>query len=279
MRIGRSLKFWAYGAIAYGILCGALYVGQPRLIFFPDASFKATPATAGLVYDDVWLPVDTGQVHGWWIPAAEPTTPVVLYLHGNASNIGDLVNRALHYHRLGISFFAIDYRGYGRSSGPFPHEDQVYADADAAWRYLTDTRGIPPEAIVLHGQSLGGAIATEIAVRYPETAGLVLESAFTSMSAIVRHHTPVQLVPLEAMLTQRFDTLTKVRSLQMPILIMHGTTDQTIPVEMSQALYQAASEPKELQLIPQADHNTVSQVDETLYYQTIHHFVRRYATR
>jgi alpha-beta hydrolase superfamily lysophospholipase len=269
----RSLKTLAYGAIAYGLLCGVLYVGQTRLIFFPKATLEATPTTVELDYEDVWLSIDDEQVHGWWIPSGQPTAPVVLYLHGNASNIGDLVNRARNYHRLGIAVLLIDYRGYGQSTGSFPNEAQVYADADAAWRYLTVTRGIPADDIVLHGQSLGGAIATELATRYPEAAGLIIESAPTSMRAVIRHHIPVQLIPLEAMLTQEFDTLTKVRSLQMPVLIIHGTDDQTVPVQMSQQLYQAAPEPKTLQLIPQADHNTVSQTAPTLYYQSIHRFV------
>lgn len=259
----------------YLCLCLLLRWGQTRLMFFPDAEIKATPATVQLTYEEVWLPVSLGQVQGWWIPASDPTAPVVLYLHGNGSNLGDLVNRAARLHQCGAAVFLIDYRSYGHSWGVFPSEVSVYEDAAAAWQYLTRTRQIAPNQIVLYGQSIGGAVAIEMASRQPDAAGVVVESSLTSMRAMVARSIPAFLLPIDWILTQQFDSLSKIRALQVPILLIHGTADQTIPVTMSQALFAAAPEPKRLLLIPDADHDNVSRLGGALYLQEVQAFIQR----
>ncbi len=260
---------------SYLLLCLLLRWGQTRLMFFPSAQIQATPATVQLSYQEVWLSASRGQVQGWWIPAVSQTAPVVLYLHGNGSNLGDLVNRAARLHGMGAAVFLIDYRGYGRSWGVFPSEASVYEDAAAAWQYLTQTRQISAQQIVLYGQSIGGAVAIEIASRHPDAAGIIVESSFTSMRAMVTRSVPEFLLPIDWILTQQFDSLTKVRSLKVPILLIHGTADQTIPAPMSQALFIAAPEPKRLLLIPNADHDNVAQMGGALYLQEVEAFIRQ----
>ncbi|NJO80134.1 MAG: alpha/beta hydrolase [Cyanobacteria bacterium RM1_2_2] len=260
---------------SYLLLCLLLRWGQTRLMFFPSAQIQATPATVQLSYQEVWLSASRGQVQGWWIPAVSQTAPVVLYLHGNGSNLGDLVNRAARLHGMGAAVFLIDYRGYGRSWGVFPSETSVYEDAAAAWQYLTQTRQISAQQVVLYGQSIGGAVAIEIASRHPDAAGIIVESSFTSMRAMVTRSVLEFLLPIDWILTQQFDSLTKVRSLQVPILLIHGTADQTIPAPMSQALFAAAPEPKRLLLIPNADHDNVAQMGGALYLQEVEAFIRQ----
>jgi uncharacterized protein len=252
------------------------------------------------------------SVHGWWIPASEtpPSPPkawggarkgervratrqshrrtvaslralnkgglggVVLYLHGNGSNMGANVEHANRFHGLGLSVFAIDYRGYGKSQGDFPSESQVYEDAQLAWDYLVKQRGVNPNQIYIYGHSLGGAIAIDLAVRHPEAAGLIVEGSFTSTRAMVDFQKGLfWLFPIDWLLTQRFDSLSKVDRLQMPVLFIHGTADNVVPVEMSKKLFDAAPEPKQLYIVPDGGHNNVAQIGGAEYLQIVSQFL------
>lgn len=266
--------------LLYGGLCLAVYFGQNRLIFFPPRSIDATPAAVNLAYETVELPVENAIVTGWWIPAS-PNAPVLLYFHGNASNIGDLVNRAAQFHQMGLAVLLIDYRGYGASTGAFPSEESVFEDAIASWNYLVQTRKIPPDRIFLFGQSIGGAVAIDLASRQSQLGevpgGVIVESTFSSMRQMADVAGYSRFLPTDWLLTQSFDSLSKVRSLRSPILLIHGTADRTVPTVMSQILYDAAPQPKQLVLIPGATHNDVSRVGDRVYWQAIQQFVQKYS--
>ncbi|HEY9815504.1 MAG TPA: alpha/beta fold hydrolase [Candidatus Obscuribacterales bacterium] len=252
----------------YGALMLLLFAYQRRLIFHPSPTVTRTPAELGLAYDVIQLPYAQGRewVQGWWMPSDRPQAPTVLYLHGNGINMGANVEAAARFHALGLSVFMIDYRGYGESSGGFPSEQRVYEDADRAWHYLTDQRQIAPEHMVLYGHSLGGAIAIELAARHPDAGGLVIESSFTSMREMVTRATVYdRLFPIDWILTQRFDSLTKVRSLQSPVIYIHGTADPVVPSDLSAVLYDATAAPAELVWIPGANHNNVAEVGGDRY--------------
>ncbi|MEM6435055.1 MAG: alpha/beta fold hydrolase [Cyanobacteria bacterium P01_D01_bin.115] len=173
--------------IAYAALCLTLWWGQTRLIFYPQPAPTTTPASVGLAYEDIQIPVDEGHIHGWWLPHEAPDAKTALVLHGNASNVADTLNWAQPLLAAGLSALVIDYRGYGLSSGPFPNESRAYADAAAAWAYLVETRGIPADAIVIFGHSIGGAIAIDLAYHQPQAAGLIVQASFTSMTAMMEH--------------------------------------------------------------------------------------------
>jgi pimeloyl-ACP methyl ester carboxylesterase len=267
-------------AIAYLAACIFLLFRQNRFIFFPAPVSETTPAALNLTYQDIWIPIATAtgkteQLHGWWIPAAGPEQGVILYLHGNGANVGATVSHCHRLHQLGLSTFVFDYRGYGRSEGRFPTEAQVYADAQAAWNYLTQVREISPAHIFLYGHSLGGAIAIDLAVKQPEVAGLIVESSFTSMRQMVDVRGGFGLFPVDFLLTQKFNSLEKVRSLKMPVLFIHGTLDLTVPAEMSRTLFQAAPEPKQLLWVEDAGHNDVAAIGEGRYLQAIQQFMQQ----
>ena len=275
-------------AIAYLAACVFLLFRQNRFIFFPAPVSETTPAAVNLAYQDIWIPIATStskplgkteRLHGWWMPAADPEQGVVLYLHGNGANVGATVSHCQRLHQLGLSIFVFDYRGYGRSEGSFPTEAQVYADTQAAWNYLTQVREIPPEQIFIYGHSLGGAIAIDLAVKQPEVAGLIVESSFTSMRRMVDVRGGFGLFPADLLLTQKFNSLEKVRSLKMPVLFIHGTLDLTVPAEMSQTLFQAAPEPKQLLWVEDAGHNDVAAIGEGRYLQAIQKFVEQVRAR
>ena len=272
------------GAIAYGTLCLLLYGVQTRFIFFPSPHLQATPARYQLPYQDVWLSIPTeanatGQVHGWWVPTAHPTPlGTLLYLHGNGGNISVHLDQVQALQRLGFSTLLIDYRGYGHSVGGFPSEAKVYADAEAAWQYLVQTRRIPPAQIVILGQSLGGAVAIDLATHHPDAGGLIVESSFTSIPAMVQRTRWLRWFPIQWLLTQRFNSLQKVKTLQVPTLYLHGSADQLIPAHMSQTLFAATPEPKQLALFEQAGHNDLFEVAGPQYLDTVQAFVHRVIT-
>lgn len=254
-----------------------IYARQTRLIFFPSRFLEITPKDLGLVYEDVALPVPNGsrveRMHGWWLPARNPNAGVLLYLHGNGGNISGNLEHAVRFYQMGLSVLLIDYRGYGRSEGGFPSEGSVYRDAEVAWDYLVQQRQIPPHRILLYGHSLGGAIAIQLAIHQPEAAGLIVESSFSSMRDMTHRTTPFGLLPVDLILTQKFDSLRKVPALRMPVLFIHGIQDCQVPADMSEMLYQAAPEPKQLWLVPYADHNDVAAVAGAKFFQVVSQFI------
>lgn len=268
--------------LIYTVICLFLFFQQTRFIFFPSSDIQTTPEFLNLDYQEVWLPVAAGsgkveQIYGWWIPS-EPDTKVLLYLHGNGINIGANVEHAWRFHQLGFSVLLIDYRGYGRSEGSFPTEARVYQDATAAWDYLVNKR-YQPEQIFLYGHSLGGAIAIDLAVKHPDAAGLIVESSFTSIREMVDYQGRFGMLPVELILNQRFNSISKMHALQMPLLFIHGTADWQVPDFMSQELYAAAPEPKKLLLVPGAGHNDVAEVGGFQYLQTVQSFVEQVQTK
>ncbi|MEG4359791.1 alpha/beta fold hydrolase [Microcoleus sp. Aus8_D1] len=199
---------------------------------------------------------------------------VVLYLHGNGSNVGANVEHANRFHSLGLSVFMIDYRGYGNSQGDFPSESRVYEDAQLAWDYLVKQRGINPNQIYIYGHSLGGAIAIDLAVRHPEAAGLIVDGSFTSVRAMVDFQKPqFGMFPIDFLLTQRFDSLAKVDRLQMPVLFIHGTADTVVPAQMGKKLFDAAPEPKQLYMVPGGGHNNAAQIGGAEYLHRVKQFL------
>ena len=181
------------------------------------------------------IPVgERSALNAWWLPAdsRQPVPAVLLYLRGNDGNLGQEVDRLHALHRYGFPILAIDYRGYGRSSGPPPSEAQVYEDAMAGWDYLVRALDTAPGHIVIYGHSLGGAVATELALRRGPACGVVLEATFTSMSEIARLEYP--WIPVDWLLHERFDTLIKISRLDLPMVLVHGTADDEVPPTMTE---------------------------------------------
>ncbi|MCY7321580.1 MAG: alpha/beta hydrolase [Phormidesmis sp. CAN_BIN36] len=256
----RSRPFIKRFAIGYSLLCVALYFQQQRVMFFPAKQLEHTPSLYQLKYQDVLIPISkpgeqTENLHGWWIPAEKLNAPVMIYFHHNAINIGANVSQALQFHKLGYSIFLFDYRGFGQSEGNFPTEPQLYEDAQAAWNYLTQARKIPPNRIVIYGHSVGGAIAIDLAAKHPEAAALIVQSSFTSMRDMTKRFGVYWFLPIELLLQQRFESLEKMKSIKMPVLVITGTEDIQIPVEMGERLYAAAPEFKQLITIPGGGHD------------------------
>ena len=244
----------------------------------PQRELKKTPADYDLAFEDLYLQIlsnagRTERMHCWWIPADRPSNRYLIYLHGSAFNIGANVSHARRFKELGFSVLLISYRGYGQSDGDFPTEDQVYADAEAAWIYLVEQKKIKPGDIFVYGHSLGGAVAINLAISHPEAKGLIVEATFTSIADMGRRYKLYRLLPIELITHQRFDSISKVNRLQVPVLFIHGTDDRTVPPEMSRELYQRTTSSKQLILISGGGHNNSASVGGDTYLQAVRDFI------
>jgi len=256
--------------VGYAGACWYLWEQQRELIFLPSRDVQRVPPSLGLEYEDVWLPVDGDRperLHGWWLQSTDGSAPTILYLHGNDLNIGGNAERIARLHRMGFNILAIDYRGYGRSADRLPSEASVYEDAQTAWTYLVRGRRTDPQRTLIYGHSLGGVIAIDLALRHPEALGLIVESTFTSMSEMAR--IVYWMFPVDWLLNQRFDALSKVAGLQVPVLFIHGTADSEVPYTMSERLFEATGAPKQLVLIPGGGHEDNAAVSEASYTRAV----------
>jgi fermentation-respiration switch protein FrsA (DUF1100 family) len=223
------------------------------LLYFPSRRLAATPAAAGLDYDDVTIETADGErLHGWWVPSPAPPAGHLLLCHGNGGNVGDRVIPIALLRAAGFDVLAFDYRGYGRSSGR-ASEEGTYRDARAARAALLERARVDPERVFYLGESLGAAVAIELASEHPP-AGLVLQSPFTSIRDMARLHYP--FIP-RALVPDAYPSLRLIRALDVPLLIVHGDRDEIVPALHAEALYDAATAPKRLEILAGVGHNDV----------------------
>jgi fermentation-respiration switch protein FrsA (DUF1100 family) len=221
------------------------------LLFLPDRAVRETPASAGLAFDDVACETGDGErLHAWWVPADGRPVAHVLLCHGNAGNIGDRILHAQLLHAAGLDVLLFDYRGYGRSTGRAT-EAGTYRDARAARAALLRRPGVDASRLLYLGESVGGAVALELAGAHPP-AGLILLSAFTSVRDMARRHYPI--VPA-ALVPDAYPSLRRIPDLRAPLLLQHGDEDDIVPLIYGEELYEAAPEPKRIRVFRGAGHN------------------------
>jgi hypothetical protein len=234
----------------------------------PTQYAKATPSDAGISFEDLRIPVDGSEwIHCWWIPAASPSDKVLLVFHGNGyvldQGFSGKSNNEVEFvplQRLGANLLLVDYRGYGSSSPGTPNEKRVFDDARAAYAYLTTQRNVASGNIILLGRSIGTGPATELATEHPDAGGLILISPFTSVPDAAKAIWYLNAFPIRLLSHNRFDNLSRIESVHVPVFIAVGTNDDLTPPAMTQALFQKANEPKRLYLAPGAGHNDMISV-------------------
>jgi len=242
-------------AVAAGMLIVVvtLRVIENQLIYFPPRYPEGFPATQTYEREgeDVWLQTADGVRINAFYRSNPASKQVLLWFHGNAENIGYGLGQMRALARIGVNILAVDYRGYGRSEGR-PDEVGVYRDADAAYDYLVKERHFRPDDVVIYGHSLGGAVAINLAARRP-CGGLIVQSSFTNAQAMTRE---IFALPLVGYLVKsRFNSQRKIRNVHAPILIVHGTRDDVVPIDMGEQLFDAAPEPKRFYRMEGAGHN------------------------
>lgn len=237
----------------YLLLALMVYLFQDRMVFLsnlPGRALEASPKDIGLNYQDVSLTTsDDERLHGWYVPATNPRG-VVLFFHGNAGNISHRLDSIRIFHELGLDTLIIDYRGYGQSTGKAT-EQGTYLDAQAAWDYLVDTRGIPADRILIFGRSLGGAIGTWLGAQNTPAA-VIIESSFSSGVDIARRLYP--FLPVHLLTRLQYPVADYASQLSCPVLVIHSRHDEIIPFDMGQAIYAAVQQEKTF-LELRGDHN------------------------
>jgi fermentation-respiration switch protein FrsA (DUF1100 family) len=260
--------------LAYVALLLLLRLNESRLIYFPGSqrSLLAPPTSLDLPVERVTFPTEDGlTLASWVIPAGRDSTGLwLLICHGNAGNLSEF-GRPVHYaglRELGLHLFAFDYRGYGESEG-VPTESGLYKDADAAYRYLRDGRGVPAERIIVFGHSLGSAVAVDLASRVP-VGGLIVEGALTSV--VDRGQELYPFFPVRWIAGTRFASFEKISRVAAPKLFLHATGDEVIPVAHGRRLYQEAPPPK-IFVELRGGHGDAFDVDSANYFGAIERFL------
>jgi pimeloyl-ACP methyl ester carboxylesterase len=246
---------------AYIGLAIALYFGQSNLVYMPSKDVIETPETVGIKFEDIQIVTkDNVNLDAWFVPAKDDNPVgkgVILFCHGNGGNISNRLSYLPIFKDLGLSTLLFDYRGYGKSEGK-PTEEGTYADVEAVWQYLTQEKQIPPQKIIIYGESLGGAIASYIAEKTTQpdgknsAGGLVLASTFTSISDRASELYP--FLPIRWLSQFSYNSIDRLPNIKIPILIIHSTDDEIIPFTHGDRNFQAANQPKTLVKI-RGDHN------------------------
>jgi len=244
--------------IIYVIFC--LYV-----FFFADGKiFLPQPSTYQDTKEILKLTTpDRLQLSAVYLPNPA-STHTILYVHGNAEDLGDIQPVLQKLQNIGFSVFAYDYRGYGTSQGT-PTERNAYRDIETAYNYLTQRLRVPSQRIIAYGRSVGAGSAVDLASRKP-LAGLIMESAFTTAFRVI---VPIPILPFD-----KFRNIDKIKKVKCPVLVMHGKADDTIPFQHGQQLFAAAKEPKLSLWLDEAGHNDVMWVAGEQYAKTLREFAQ-----
>jgi len=245
-------KLAAFALCTYAAVLLAAYLGQRRLMYFPDPE-RIPPAEAGLlgVSERILEAPDGARLVAWY-GKAKPGAPTLLYFHGNAGGLAVRGPRIQRFMELGWGVFMLAYRGYAGSTGR-PTEAANVADAGLAYAALA-REGVAPTSIILYGESLGTGVATRLAAEH-SAAGLILDAPYTSIVDVAAQAYPY--LPVRYLLKDRYETAAVIGKVHIPLLILHGERDRVIPVAMGRELFRLANEPKRLATFPGASHSDI----------------------
>ena len=223
--------------------CDVLRWFEHSQVYHPDCTLVASGAELGRPFEDLLFKASDGVgLHGWFFPAAfnSPRRQLaMLVCHGNAGNISHRLDLCATLLGTGVNVFVFDYRGYGRSQGR-PDEEGTYCDAQAAHRWLVN-KGFDGANIILFGESLGGGVASELALR-ERCGGLILENTFSCLADLGAELFP--WLPVRWMATIKYETCTRLPKLKIPVLVMHSRGDELIRFHHGEKNYQLANQPK-----------------------------------
>ncbi len=255
----------------YAVFSIYIYFIQSSLIYFPNLAGRdliATPENIGLSYQDVeFVTEDNIKLHGWFIPSTNAKA-TVLFFHGNAGNISHRLDSIKIFNQLELNVFIFDYRGYGQSEGKTT-EKGTYKDAEAAWNYLSNTRGIHAQQIIIFGRSLGASIASWLAGKHTPAA-LIIESAFTSVPSMGQRLYP--FLPIRWLTHFKYNTKQYIKDVSCSVLVAHSSDDDIIPYDEGLEIFDAAAEPKYF-LEMSGGHNDGFMITGATYIEGIKSFI------
>ncbi|MFC1621754.1 alpha/beta hydrolase [Candidatus Omnitrophota bacterium] len=274
------MKSIIYIIIGAAFILGYIRYFEYKSLYFPMKEIEIDPSAVGLNYEDVYFETEDGvKINAWFVPAGD-SEYTLLFSHGNGGNISHRVEKILFLNGLGLNVFIFDYRGYGKSSGrprtsrfaPVrgrPSEKGFYKDIEAAYNYLVTEKNIPPERIIPYGESLGGPVALDLASK-KKVRALITESTFTSTVDMARALYPVFPAFL---MSEKFDSLNKIKDIKVPKLIIHSKNDDIVPFSLSLKLFNAAPEPKHHTIL-MGSHNSAYVDSKDVYLSGIREFLR-----
>ncbi len=257
--------------VSFGLLAVFLWKWEWRFIFYPSPYPEGywNPPELGSKIQEVTFDAPDGlKLNGWWAPGNE-TDRTLLWMHGNSGNITFRLQDLNLYMEMGLQVLLFDYRGYGKSEGT-PSEEGLYQDAEAALSFLTEEIGVQEQDVILLGRSLGGAIATHLALQ-SDPGGLLLQSPFTSIRDMTGNALPVPGVP--QLMTIGLDSTERIQDVSTPVFIIHGSEDGVVPIQFGRRLYELAEEPKWFLEIEGAGHDYLSNVGGDTYRTAVKRFV------
>lgn len=242
-----------------------------KALYYPSKKIEFTPSNFGLEYEDAFFETKDGvMLHGWFVPA-EDSFATILYCHGNAGNISHRVEIARMFNQRKMDFFIFDYRGFGKSKG-MPTEKGTYLDAQAAYDFLINKKGIGKSRIVIYGKSIGAAIAIDLATK-TDAAALISESSFLSTKAMAREIYPY--LPFWLFIRSKYNADRKINKVNIPKLIIHSQNDEIVPFAHGQKLFDLAKPPKEFYVM-RGGHNDAFYIYSDECMQRIVDFLKRY---
>jgi len=245
---------------------------ESRSIYFPMKHIEYTPDCINLRYEDVSFTTSDGvELHGWLVPSAGKK-PTVLFCHGNAGNISHRIEVLELFHEIGLQVFIFDYRGYGKSGGR-PSESGTYRDAQAAYQYLISKGLGDSRTIIAYGESLGGAVAVDLARKVPLGA-LIVEGTFTSAPDMAK--TVFPFLPVRLFMKTQYDSLSKIGAISVPTLVIHSKDDEIIPFRQGLRLYEKAGGPKSF-LEMRGGHNYAVLLAKERFKEAIRKFLTQHA--
>lgn len=217
-----------------------IYHLEKNVMFHPSKEVRLNPKDAGLDYENIYFKTIDGVTLNAWLIKYSESAPTLLFFHGNAGNNSHRLEKIVNFYQLGLNVFIVDYRGYGKSKGT-PCESGAYFDAEASYDYLAGRKDIDMNKIVVYGESIGGAFAIDLATKR-KIAALIVDSTFTSAKEMAKGLAPI--VP-SFLLCSRMDSISKIKSIAIPKLLIHSQDDEIIPYCMGQKLFSVAPNPKE----------------------------------
>jgi len=250
----RMLNFIYMLAGGYALLLAVLYFYQRNLLYHPDTSPPRITASGLPEMNPVKAHSSDGLELLSWYARAKAGMATIVYLHGNAGNIGDRGKKVRPFLDAGFGVLLVGYRGYGTNPGQ-PSEEGLYSDVRAALEYL-ETQGLKTSDIVLYGESLGSGLAVKIAAERAASgpvAALILEAPFSSVTDAASYYYPY--VPIRWLLKDHFDSAARIADVMTPVFILHGEQDKTMPIKFGKRLFEVATEPKQAAWLPKAGHN------------------------
>lgn len=250
------LKIAAFAVTFYIALLAVLFLFQRRLIYHPVQTLGLEALENAPNAKLIALTTqDKTAIAAWHIPTENPSLPLIVYFHGNAGHIGERIEKLNHYVRAGFGILAVSYRGFGNSQG-FPTETGLYDDAMTTVQNAIEALNIPPNRLLLMGESLGTGVATHTAKALADQGNpvfaLVLEAPYTSVANRSQELYPY--IPALYMVRDKFLSIDKIKHVKCPLLIFHGESDAVIPVHHGRALLEAALEPKHGIFFPKVGH-------------------------